>query len=285
MVGDPIPAEAESPVPAAVVIDRPAPGLIGDPVPAEAGVPPPVAVEIRPPVVIDPIRDPDVSIGLFIRPVTVLVELLFVVFKLGWQVAGGSPLGEQGVPRCVPLVERVGAGVIVDGVADEPSICGSKSLPAADDDRARLSGGLEAAFKDDELGLTVNADIKPVESFFEDIAGRVGSVDFDRLVAGERADPQVSAPFENVDLDPVIPFNGQQGEFNLGVVIEPQVVPAAEVDFGLSHARPKLVSADQGQVDFGLFRAEVRGPLDEDIPADIGQAGEARGIIALRRSF
>jgi hypothetical protein len=281
IVGDPIPAEAEPPVPAAVVIDRPAPGLGGDPVPAEADVPGPVAVQIRPPVVIDPVGDPDVPIGLFVGPVAVLVELLFIVSEVGWQVAGGAPLGKQGVPGRVPLVERVRARVVVVGIADEPSVRGDERLPAANDDRALLSGGLEAAFKDDELGLTVDAHVEPVEAFLQDVAGRVGSMDLDRLVAGERADPQISAPFENMDLDPLIPLNGQEGEFNLGVVIEPQVVPAAEVDFGLSHACPELVSADQGQVDLGLFGAGVRGPLDEDVPADIGQAGKARGIIAL----
>jgi len=240
-----------------------------------------VTVHIRPPVVIDPVGDPDVPVGLFVGPVAVLVELLFIVSEVGRQVAAGAPLGEQGVPGRVPLVERVGPGVGVAGVADETSVRGDERLPAVDDDRALLSGGLKAAFKDDELGLTVDAHIEPVQAFLQDVAGRVGSMDFDRLVTGERANPQISAPFENVDLDPVIPLNGQEGEFDLGVVIEPQVVPAAEVDFGLSHARPELVPADQGQVHFGLFRAEVRGFLDEDVPADIGQAGEARGIIAL----
>jgi hypothetical protein len=213
----------------------------------------------------------------------VLVELLFVVAEIGGQMPGRAPLGEQGVPGLVPLVESVGTGIVFAGVADKTAVRGDERLPAMNDDGAFLSGGLQAAFEGDDLGLFVGAHVEPVEAFLQDVRGRVGSMDLDRLIASERADPEVGAPFENMKLDPVIPLDGQEGKFHLGVVVQPEVIPAAEMDFGLTGPGPELVPQDQGQVHLGLLRAEVRGPLDEDVAAHISDAGEARGIVAVRR--
>src|SRR5665647_293352 len=77
-LGDPVPAEAEAPIPAAVVISRPAPGLGGNPVPADDGIPDPAAVVIRLPIlIVGDVRDPDVAVGPFIDPVAVLVAVSY----------------------------------------------------------------------------------------------------------------------------------------------------------------------------------------------------------------
>jgi hypothetical protein len=198
-------------------------------------------------------------------------------------VPGSAPLGEQGVPGLVPLVESVGTGIVIAGFAVETSVRGDERLPAMNDNRALLSGGLEAAFEGDDLGLLVGAHVEPVEAFLQDVRGRVWGMDLDRLVAGKRADTEVGAPFENMKLDPVIPRDGQDGEFHLGVVVQPEVILVAEIDFGLTGPGPELVSPDQGQVHLGLLRPQVGGPLDEDVATHEGEAGKARGIIAFRR--
>jgi hypothetical protein len=265
------------------MIDRPTPGLGRNPVPADVLVPGPAAVHVRPPVVVDAGGGPDVAVGLLVGPAAVLIELLFVVAELGGQVPGGAPAGEEGVPGFVPLVESVGPGRVIAGVADEAAVRSDERLPAMNNDGAFLSGGLEAAFEDDDLGLLVGAHVEPVEAFLQNVRGRIGGMDLDCLVAGECADPEVGAPFEDMERDPVIPFDGQEGKFHPSVVVQPEVVPTAEMDFGLADPGPELVSPDQGQVHLRLLRPEVRGPLDEDVSADVGKAGETRSIIALRR--
>jgi hypothetical protein len=104
-------------------------------------------------------------------------------------------------------------------------------------------------------------------------------MNFDAFLDLEPAHPEVDAPLEDMELDPVVSFPGQQGEFDLGVLADTEKVPMAEMDFGLTDLRPDLVSLDQGQVDLSLFVAEVRGSLDENVAADVIQAGETRGVV------
>jgi hypothetical protein len=94
VLGDPVPAEAEAPMPAAVVVDGPAPGLRGDPVPADDGIPDPAAVKVGAPVGVGDVRNPDISVGPFIDPLTVLVELFFVLLEVGRKVLPFASLGE-----------------------------------------------------------------------------------------------------------------------------------------------------------------------------------------------
>src|SRR4030043_2300076 len=107
-MGHPIPAQAEPPTPATVMIDGPAPGLIGDPGPAARGIPIPISVMVGPPVSIRMhVRHPDIAVGSLIGPIAVARKLALVVIKLGGQIPLGDGLGLDGVPALVPGVEIV----------------------------------------------------------------------------------------------------------------------------------------------------------------------------------
>jgi hypothetical protein len=213
----------------------------------------------------------------------VLIELLLVFVDVGRKVAGGTPLGEQGVPRLVPLVEVIGVGVGMLRVAEQTTVRGGERFPGVNHDGALFAGGFKAALDDEDLGLAVQTDVEPIEAFVQDVAREVGGMNLDGLFVGESADPEVRAAFKDVDFDPVIPLRGQDGELHLAVVVQPEIIPAAEIDLGAAGSGPQLIPLDQSQVDLTPLGTEVRCPLDEDIAADIGQAGEARGIIAVRR--
>jgi hypothetical protein len=240
-----------------------------------------VAVHVRPPVVIDPVGRPDVAVGLLVGPAAVLIEFLLILVEVGRKAAGRAPLGEQRVPRLVPLVEGVGAGIGLSGVAEQVAVCGDERLTGVDHDGAGLACGLEAALDDQDFGLALGGNVEPIKAFFQDIVRRVGRMDLDAFLTRHGADPQVRAAFEDMDLDPVVALGGQDGKLDLAVFSQPEVIPAAEMDFGLTFAGPQLVALDQNQVDLSPFGAEVRRPLDEDIAVDVVHTGEARGVIAV----
>jgi hypothetical protein len=179
------------------------------------------------------------------------------------------------------LIESVGAGSEIVRVTEQAAVFGGHGLPGLDNDRAPLAGGLEAALGNEDLRLAVQGDVEPVEALVQDVRGDVGRMDLDGFLAGERADPQVGAAFKDVDLDPVISLRGKDGEFHLAVIVEAQVVPAAEMDFDLAGPCCQLVPLDQSHVHLALLGPEVRCPLDEDFAVDEGQPGEARGVIAV----
>ncbi len=282
--GDPVPAEAEAPVPTAVVVDGPAPGLGRDPGPADEIVPRPTPVRVGAPiVVIGHVGHPDVAVGLLVDPVPVIIELLFIFRHFGRQVLAVAPGHEQGIPVAVPLVERVGAGRRILGIAEEPAVGSRHGLMGLDDDRARFGCGFEAALRGIGPGRSVGPDVKPVKPGFEHVERGVGSMDLEALVLEEGADPHVDGAFRQVDADTLIALCGQGRELDLGVFAEAQVIALAEVDLGLASLGPERVALDEGQVDLALFKALVRRALDKDVAVDVAQAGITVGIVPLVR--
>jgi hypothetical protein len=105
--GNPVPAQSQPPVPSSVVVSAPTPGLIGNPVPATAGVPDPPSIVIRPPIRIIDRGNPDISIRPFIGPVAIRGELVFVVLKLGGQIALRDILILERIPVFIPVVKVI----------------------------------------------------------------------------------------------------------------------------------------------------------------------------------
>jgi hypothetical protein len=206
------------------------------------------------------------------------VELFFIFFEIGRQVLPFAPLGELGVPGTVPVVEAVGTGIGIFRVAGETAVRDRQGLLLPDHDRAVLAGRLQAALADENLGFPVQFHVEPVEPFFENIERCVWGMDFDALVSGEIAHPEVGASFGDMDLDALVPFLGKDREFHLGVVGEAEVVAAAEVDLGLAGFGPHLVALDKGEIHFALFIAQVGRPLDKDRAVDVAQAGITVGV-------
>jgi hypothetical protein len=237
-------------------------------------------VVIRTPIVVlGDVRHPDVAVGPLVDPGAVLVELFLVLLDPGGEVLPFAPLGELGVAAAVPVVERVGRGVTVFGVVEEPALGGGQGLPVADEDRAVFRRGFQAALTDEDDGLPAGPDIEPVEARGEDVEGRVGGMELDALLLGEIAHPEIGAAARQDELDALLPFPGQDGELDLGVVVEAEIVAAAEVDLGLAALGPDAVSLDEGEIDLSLLVAQTRGPLDVDRAVDIAQTGIAVGII------
>jgi hypothetical protein len=109
IVGDPVPAETQPPVPAAVVVGAPAPRLVGDPGPAANRIPDPAAVVIGSPIIHIDAGNPDITIRPFIGPAAVLGKLVFIVIKLRGKIALGNILAVEGVPVGVPVIEIIPA--------------------------------------------------------------------------------------------------------------------------------------------------------------------------------
>jgi hypothetical protein len=107
MMGDPVPAETQPPVPAAIVVGAPAPRLIGNPGPAASRIPEPAAVVVGAPIIDIDAGNPDITVGLLIDPAPVLGELVFVILKLRGEIALGNILAVKSVPVGVPEVEVI----------------------------------------------------------------------------------------------------------------------------------------------------------------------------------
>jgi hypothetical protein len=231
--------------------------------------------------IVGDVRDPDVAVGPFVDPVAVLVELFFVFSDFRGEVLPFAPGRKLGVAAAVPFVERVVAGIAVFRLAEEPAVGGRHGLLGLDEDGAFFGRGLEAAFTNENLGLSLEPDIEPVQPFLENVKRGVGGVDLDALFRGQGAHPEIGAAFREMDIDALIAFRGQDGEFDFSVVAETEIVAAAEMDLSLTALGPHLVSLNEGKIDLSLFIAQVRCPLDTDRAVDVAQAGKTVRIIPL----
>jgi hypothetical protein len=109
MMRNPIPAEAESPAPAAVVGRTPAPGLRGNPRPTDDRIPGPAAVIIRTPVGIRDGRHPDIAVSGFIFPAAVIGKLIFVIGVFTGQIRPIRAPGVNRIAALVPVAELITA--------------------------------------------------------------------------------------------------------------------------------------------------------------------------------
>jgi len=71
-VGNPIPTEPKPPVPSSIMVNAPSPGIIRHPIPTYNRIPDPSSIIIRPPIIINMVRYPDISIGLLVNPTSVI---------------------------------------------------------------------------------------------------------------------------------------------------------------------------------------------------------------------
>jgi hypothetical protein len=283
---DPIPAHVHPPMPSAVMGGAPAPRFRGDPGPADDGIPRPSAEIVGPPIDLTDIRDPDIPVGLFIDPAAVIAQFFLVFGDVGRQVSGGVPPAEEVVPGFVPLVEAVGPGVEVFRVGEELSAYGGELFPGLDHDGTAFAGRFGGPFMDEDLGFIISFHLETIKAFLEDVEGYVRRMDFDALLFSEGTDAQIGAAFQEMDFDPALAFTWKDGEFHLREGVDPEVVPPAELDLGLSVLGQELVALDQRQVDLGRFGSEVRCPLDGHLALDIVQARDAivRIVVRFRRS-
>ena len=279
---DPIPAHTVPPVPPAVMGGAPAPRFRGDPGPADDGIPGPTAVIVGPPIDAIDIGDPDIPVGLFIDPATVVAQFFLVFGDVGRQVSGGVPPAEEVVPGFVPLGEAVGPGVEAFRVGEELSASGGELFHGLDHDGTPFAGRFGGPFVDEDLGPVVGFNLETVKAFLEDVERGVRRVDLDALLFSRGPDAQIGAAFQEMDFDPALAFTWKDGEFHLREGVDPEVVPSAELDLGLSVLGQELVALDKRQVDLGRFGSEVRCPLDGHLALDIVQARDAIVRIVVR---
>jgi hypothetical protein len=146
MMGDPVPAEADPPMPPSVVVDGPAPRFERYPIPADHGIPDPSAVKVGPPVGVDRVRGPNVSVRSLVDPGAAPVEFLLVIVEIGRKVPGIAPFGEK-----------------------EAAVDRGDLFLHPDEEGAFLSGGLGGTLEDEKLGLLPRVDVDPVEPDIEEI--------------------------------------------------------------------------------------------------------------------
>jgi hypothetical protein len=108
---------------------------------------------------------------------------------------------------------------------------------------------------DEDLGLAVCPDVEPVKAFLQDVIGSIGAVDLDTLCGRQRTNAKISMPLEDMDLDPVIPLLGQDDKFDLGIIVEAEIVPPTELDFGLAVPCPELIACDKRQIQVAFLVA------------------------------
>jgi len=87
---NPVPTQAQPPVPSAVVVNSPSPRLVGNPIPANKRIPVPSSIIVRPPIAVIDIGNPDIAIGLFVDPASVVSQLNFVFVELRGKVSAAD---------------------------------------------------------------------------------------------------------------------------------------------------------------------------------------------------
>jgi hypothetical protein len=213
--GDPVPAQSQPPMPPAVMINTPAPGLIRNPGPADDGIPDPSSVIIGPPIrIIIHGGHPNVPVRPLVGPVAIGGELIFVVLELGGQIALRDILILQRIPAFIPIVKIIPT-VRERGLRTQMPVRGQEPRPAAYKFRAFLACCFHRTFKDCKLAPGLSHYIKPVKPFLQDIKRCIRSVHLKVFLFLQVAYSEINISGEEVHFDPVIPLPWQVGEFNL----------------------------------------------------------------------
>jgi len=100
---DPVPTEIPSPVPSSVMCDTPSPGIVRHPGPSDKRIPAPSSVVIRPPIMIDNIRNPDISVRPLVNPTAVISQLVLVLIQLRRKIIGFRRTEMEVISLLVPL--------------------------------------------------------------------------------------------------------------------------------------------------------------------------------------
>jgi len=160
---DPVPAEAETPLPAAVVGYAPPPGIKGNPGISPTGIPHPTAVIIGPPGAVIDMRHPNISIGAFIHPVAVFSQFRLIGGQFRGEVTIGDRSGQEEVTAAVPI----GKGILVSGgeagrAEAERALGGHQPLQGSHLFRGGFSGRFHGTLDHPQFGLLIAHDPEPV---------------------------------------------------------------------------------------------------------------------------
>jgi hypothetical protein len=178
IMGNPVPAKAHSPAPAAIMIRAPAPWLVRYPCPADDGVPDPAPIVIRPPIIIANRRNPHISVGRFIGPAAVARKLVLIIVIIFGEICPRHALRVKRISAGVPIAEIIAARRERKGRGDKPAVGRRNPFAVPDLDRAFLPGRLGRATISSEFGFFVLEDIHPEQAGFHDVERRVGRVNF-----------------------------------------------------------------------------------------------------------
>jgi hypothetical protein len=164
---DPIPSQAESPVPSAIMGNTPSPRLIGTPCPATDRVPDPSSMVVGPPRVVVDIRNPDIPIGSFIHPITIVVQFGFILIHINRQIPCSHISVVKDITAPVPFCKSIlVSGVNVIGTRGEKS--GGSSYPVSGMDyfRTFFTSSFDGTFNHKNGCFLIISYLKAVESLF-----------------------------------------------------------------------------------------------------------------------
>jgi hypothetical protein len=169
IVGYPVPAQAKSPAPSAVMGCAPAPRLVRNPGPADDRIPDPAAVVIRPPIVIADRRNPDIAIRSFVGPAAVARQLVLVIGIILRKVGLCQALRVDRVAAGIPVVEIVAPRIERTRGRGKPAVGGRDLFAVPDQDRALFGRRFGRAAVNSEFGFLALKDIDPVQAFLHQI--------------------------------------------------------------------------------------------------------------------
>ncbi len=128
--GNPIPSQAETPVPTAVMGYTPSPRLIGNPCPSANWIPYPSSVVIGPPGVVVNIGNPNITVWPLIGPTAVIIQLRLILIQFNRQITASHISVLEHVPASVPLCEAIFlTGIEIVRTKCKKSIGHDQSLP------------------------------------------------------------------------------------------------------------------------------------------------------------
>jgi hypothetical protein len=104
---NPIPSQTDSPMPSAIMRNTPAPRFIGDPCPSGNRVPNPSSMIIGPPGIMVDLRYPDISIGAFIHPTSVVGQLGLIRIQLHREIGSSHMPVVKNISSSIPLHKAV----------------------------------------------------------------------------------------------------------------------------------------------------------------------------------
>ena len=104
---------------------------------------------------------------------------------------------------------------------------------------------------------------------------------FDRLLLLQRPDDEEDVARPDAETGDVVGLLRQVEDIELGLAVETDIVPPAEVDLDPALGRADAVAFADGHVERRLLIAEVGGPLHESLALDEAQAGD--GLVGILR--
>ncbi len=125
------------------------------------------------------IRHPDIPVGSFIHPASVIRQLIFIFIELRRKIRLACRTKMEFIPLFVPFGKAVAqTAEEIFRIRGEIAVGDNQLLFAFHQKRALFSRRFDGSSIDKDLGLPVLSDIKAVEPFFCDIERSIRSMDF-----------------------------------------------------------------------------------------------------------